>query len=251
LASLIRRTMLARVAERSVVPRDATAFVAASLLLVATVEVVQWVGQRVRAVNSRKLLHVVAGPVFLITWPWFTAEGRVWAAMVPAAMTTKFACVGLGLLKDNKAVATMSRSGDKRELLKGPLLYGIVFVAMTLTAWRDVTAAVALMALCFGDAAAEIVGKRYGGANKLPWSPRKSYAGVAGFFIASLLAMSAFSLLFRHWGWTSDLFVGPVFLSALVGALVESCPAPDVDNLFVPASVATTFRLLSQRRKLF
>ena len=50
----------------------------------------------------------------------------------------------------------MSRSGDRRELLRGPTMYGCVFTASTLLFWRDLTGIMALMCLCFGDASAEI-----------------------------------------------------------------------------------------------
>ena len=33
----------------------------------------------------------------------------------------------------------MSRSGDRRELLRGPLVYGIIFILSTLFYWRQLT----------------------------------------------------------------------------------------------------------------
>lgn len=166
---------------------------------------------------------------------------------MPLTLTVKFAAIGLGLLKDERAVATMSRSGDCRELLRGPLLYGIVFVAATVLAFRELVAAVALISLCFGDAAAEIVGRRYGSTAKLPWSPRKSYAGSAGFVLVSSAAMIAFAVLFVQWGFATDVPLQPILLASAVGALVESLPMLEVDNILVPAAVAAAFRLSTRR----
>jgi hypothetical protein len=46
----------------------------------------------------------------------------------------------------------MSRTGNKRELLLGPLMYGIVFVYSTVVYWRSSPAAiVAMMLLCAGS----------------------------------------------------------------------------------------------------
>ena len=45
-------------------------------------------------------------------------------AIVPAVITLKFAAVGLGILSDRETVESMSLSGNPRELLGGPLLYG-------------------------------------------------------------------------------------------------------------------------------
>lgn len=36
-------------------------------------------------------------------------------------------------------VRSMSRSGDRRELLRGPLVYGIIFILSTLFYWRQLT----------------------------------------------------------------------------------------------------------------
>lgn len=42
--------------------------------------------------------------------------------------------------KDEATVRSMSRTGARRELLKGPLLYGAVIVTATLLHWRRLTA---------------------------------------------------------------------------------------------------------------
>lgn len=162
-------------------------------------------------------------------------------------MTAKFAAVGLGLLEDKQAVATMSRSGDRHELLRGPLMYGIIFVAATVLAFRELVAAVSLASLCFGDAAAEIFGRRYGSKAKLPWSPRKSYAGSAGFFVVSSVAMVAFAILFGRWGFATGVPLQSILLASAVGTFVESLPMDEVDNISVPAAVAATF-IVSEKK---
>lgn len=228
----------------SKVPRDAVAFGASAFIIAAMVEVIKALAKGpLMKMSPRKLLHVLAGPVFLMTWPWFTDEGRYWAAGVPLVMTLKFALVGLGLLGDDGEVRMMSRGGHRSEILRGPLLYGMVFVAATVLAFRDLTAAVALMALCFGDAAAEVCGK--GSTAKLPWSKRKSWAGSAGFFLAALPAMALFAVLFQKWGFAPSDAPFPLLslaLAALAGTAIESLPFRDVDNLSVPFVVATVFK---------
>lgn len=224
------------------VPRDVLAFGASSVIIAGLVELIKGLAP-LRQLSPRKLLHVLAGPIFLFTWPWFTDEGRYWAAAVPLMMTVKFALVGLGLWGDEEAVRMMSRSGQPSELLRGPLLYGVVFVAATVLAFRDVTAAVALMALCFGDAAAEAFGR--GSRVKLPWSKRKSWAGSAGFVAAALPAMALFAALFQKWGFAPTDAPFPLTslaLAALAGAAIESLPFRDVDNLSVPFVVGTVFK---------
>lgn len=76
---------------------------------------------------SRKLIHIGTGPIFVLCWLMFTDEAisRWLAALVPLVITIQFALVGLGIVKDEAAVKAMSRTGDPREILRGPLFYGI------------------------------------------------------------------------------------------------------------------------------
>jgi len=54
----------------------------------------------------------------------------------------------------------MSRNGDRREILRGPLYYGIIFVVMTLVFWKDSPIGmVAVMLMCGGDGLADIMGR--------------------------------------------------------------------------------------------
>jgi len=74
---------------------------------------------------SRKIIHIGTGPLFVLCWNLFSAEprARVLAALVPLAITAQFVLVGLGVLKDPAAVQAMTRTGDPREILRGPLYY--------------------------------------------------------------------------------------------------------------------------------
>ena len=86
-------------------------------------------------------------------WLLYSGEpqSRWLAALVPAMITLQFALIGLGILKDEAAVKAMSRSGNRRELLYGPLQYGIIFVVITLVFWLDTPVGIiALMILCAG-----------------------------------------------------------------------------------------------------
>ena len=88
-----------------------------------------WVESRL----SRKIIHIGTGPIFVLCWLLFPGEwyDRYLAALVPGLITVQFALIGLGIVKDEASVKAMSRSGDPREILRGPLYYGIMFVLMT------------------------------------------------------------------------------------------------------------------------
>ena len=103
---------------------------------------------------SRKVIHIGTGPLFVLCWFLFNdaPEARWLAALVPFAVTAQFALIGLGVLKDEASVQAMSRTGDPKEILRGPLYYGIMFVALTLIYWREnPIGIIALMMLCGGD----------------------------------------------------------------------------------------------------
>ena len=193
-----------------------------------------WIGSRL----SRKIIHIGTGPIFVLCWLMFPDVwySRWLAALVPLLITAQFALVGLGVMKDEAAVQAMSRTGDRREILRGPLFYGIVFVAMTLVYWKDSPIGmVPLMLMCGGDGLAEIMGRGLK-SPKLPWNKDKSWAGSLGMFIGGW-ALAAFILgMFVLAGIFLGPFAGylvPITLIALAGMAVESLPLRDVDNITV------------------
>ena len=70
----------------------------------------------------------------------------------------------------------------RKELLRGPLYYGIILIGITLGFWRHHPAGFAAIALmCGGDGLADIAGRRFGRA-KLPWNRNKSWVGSLAMF---------------------------------------------------------------------
>ena len=185
---------------------------------------------------SRKFIHIGTGPIFVLCWLMYPdlPISRWLAALVPLLITVQFALVGAGVIKDEAAVKAMSRTGDRREILRGPLFYGVVFVAVTLIYWKDSLIGIpALMMMCGGDGIADIVGRRLN-SPKLPWSPEKSLAGSLSVFVGGwVLTMFIFAI----YVWANVFngpvtrFLLPVSLVALSAMLVESLPFKDVDNI--------------------
>jgi phytol kinase len=186
---------------------------------------------------SRKVIHIGTGPIFVMCWLLFPDVwyARYLAALVPGLITVQFALTGMGVIMDEASVKAMSRSGDPKEILRGPLYYGIMFVLLTILFWKDHPAGVvALMMLCGGDGIADLVGRGIP-SPKLPWSQKKSVAGTISVFLGGL----AFSLAVL---WAFNLFgifplaytkVGTLALIALLATVVESFPMADVDNLTI------------------
>ncbi len=194
-----------------------------------------WISSRL----SRKLIHIFTGPFFVLCWLLF--PDKVWyerwlAALVPLLFTIQFALIGLGVIKDEASVKAMSRSGDRREILRGPLFYGIIFVLMTLLYWKDSPIGmVAVMLMCGGDGLADIMGRGLKSA-PLPWNKGKTWFGSLGmllggwfltvFILAIFVFMGVFPTPFAQ-------YLLPVTIIAIISTLVESLPIKDVDNITI------------------
>ncbi|KAL4189603.1 hypothetical protein AMTRI_Chr08g166140 [Amborella trichopoda] len=189
---------------------------------------------------NRKLVHISVGLVFMLFWPLFSSghEAAYLAALAPGINIIRMILLGLGIMKNENMVKSMSRYGDHRELLKGPLYYACTITLATAVFWRTSPIAVAAICnLCSGDGFADIVGRRFG-TLKLPYNMNKSFMGsitmaVAG-FMASIGYMYYFSLFgFYNASW--DLVTG-FFLVSLAASIVESLPISTKldDNLTVP-----------------
>lgn len=139
-------------------------------------------------------------------------------------------------------MASVSRSGDRSELLKGPLYYVIVLISATLLFWRNSLAGIVTVSMmCGGDGAADIIGRRFGSTIKLPWNSSKSWAGSIAMFAAGLGMAACFTAAFSAVGAINTAPPLSSMLPALAAVcaaatLVESLPINGVvdDNLSVP-----------------
>lgn len=191
---------------------------------------------------SRKVIHTTSGPFFALTWPLFSSSPAAcyFAACVPALQAVRLFGIGSGLIKNENAVRAVSREGDKGELLKGPLIYTIVLVVTTAMYWRGSPEGVAALALmCGGDGMADIVGRRLGAGNKLPFNEDKSAAGSLAFFIVGFGMSVGFVALFHHLGYMemdAGAAAGRLAVLAAACTVAEALPVTGVldDNISVP-----------------
>ena len=185
---------------------------------------------------SRKVIHIGTGPLFVLCWFLFNDDpsARWLAALVPFAITVQFALIGFGVIKDEASVQSMSRTGDPKEILRGPLYYGIMFVVLTLVYWKDSPIGIiALMMMCGGDGVADIIGRQVR-SPKLSWSREKSIAGMLGVFVGGWLMSVVIIFVYIQAGVfpapiTSYLL--PITAIALAGSLIESLHYKDIDNV--------------------
>lgn len=190
---------------------------------------------------SRKLIHAGTGPIFVLCWLMFPdyPASRYAAAIIPLIITLKFALVGLGIVHDQAEIDSLTRDGDRREILKGPLFYGIAFVLITIFYWMDnVIGIIALMMLCGGDGLADIVGRRVK-SSVLPWSKGKSLAGSLAMFLGGFVFSIAIVQIFLMAGklpGTLNAYLPGILIIGFVCTIVESLPTRDIDNITVTMS---------------
>jgi phytol kinase len=193
-----------------------------------------WIESRL----SRKIIHIGTGPIYVLCWLMFPDiwYARYLAMLVPLLITVQFALVGLGIMKDEASVKSMSRTGDRREILRGPLYYGIMFVLVTIFFWTEnPIGIVALMMMCGGDGVADLVGRGFKSA-KLLHSPEKSVAGSLGVFFGGWILSALVLVVYIFAGVFPAPFSAyllPITVIAVAGTIVESLPFKDIDNITV------------------
>jgi len=165
-----------------------------------------------------------------------SASARFLAAIVPLIITFQFFLIGIGVIKDEASVQAMSRTGNRKEILFGPLFYGVIFVLLTIIYWYDSPIGIiALMVLCGGDGFAEIIGRKFG-RSKIPWSKTKTWAGFFGMFaggwLFSLLVISIFIALGLFPGNFVDYLL-PISAINIAATLTESLPIKEIDNITI------------------
>ncbi|KAK1320150.1 hypothetical protein QJS10_CPA03g01161 [Acorus calamus] len=189
---------------------------------------------------NRKLVHISIGLVFMLFWPMFSSGSQApfLAALAPGINIIRMALLGLGILRDEAAVKSISRQGDYRELLRGPLFYASTITLATLFYWRtSPIGTAAICNLCAGDGVADIMGRRFG-RHKLPYNDKKSFIGSISMACAGFLASVGYMHYFSSFGFMKvswDIALRFLFVSVFA-AIVESLPiSTDLDdNLTVP-----------------
>lgn len=195
---------------------------------------------------SRKIVHITCGPVFVAFWPFFTDSviAPYLASLVPIANMLRLGVIGTGIIRDEAAVRAVSREGNRLELLRGPFYYCIVLFFVTVVFWRaNPVGAIVLATMCGGDGFADVVGRRFGASNKLPYNPSKSLAGSLAMFIGGMgLSVVLLGVLELGGCQTVDWPLTLRVTAATVAActVLESLPINKVvdDNISVPILAA-------------
>jgi len=200
---------------------------------------------------TRKVVHIFAAPVFLVSWILFSGGvfSRWIAATVPLMFVLLFVAIGTGKIVNDAFVGSMSRTGDPRELLGGTLYYAIMLVVVTIlwfyapaTGLSNAvpTAFVIFGCVAGGDGLADVIGRKYGGTRKFGiGGAERTVAGSVAMFVGSFLFSYVLLAIFSIEVPSFDIvaLVIPILILSLVATIVEALSPKGLDNWTVPISV--------------
>lgn len=182
---------------------------------------------------SRKITHISAGSV-IIFLPLFR-DGD-WTQYLNVAIFVVWAILlvqkGLFAAEDDQAVKTMTRTGDRRELLRGTLYFVVVATLCGTLYYKQFEGVLAMAVLGWGDGLAPIIGTRLGRLKYQVLSP-KSVEGSLAFFAGSVAA----GLFFVHLIVPEAYDPAKIVLIALIATVVEGVCPREVDNIAIPVAV--------------
>jgi len=182
---------------------------------------------------SRKITHICAGSVIVFLplfrdgdWSQYLNVG------VFAVWTLLLIQKGLFAADDDQAVKTMTRTGDKRELLKGTLYFVVVAMICGTLYYKLFAGVLAMAVLGWGDGLAPIVGTRMGKMKYKVFCERSVEGSLA--FLAGSLAAG----LFFVWLIVPQAFdPAKIAMIAVAATVIEAVSPKEVDNILIPVAV--------------
>ncbi|EAL71342.1 hypothetical protein DDB_G0272380 [Dictyostelium discoideum AX4] len=193
-----------------------------------------------KVISSTGIIYVLVWRIF----PQFNWYSRIVVGLVPLIISFQYALIGLGIINDQKTVESMSRSGSPRELLLGPLSYGIIISLLTMIFWFSPISIITIGVLCLGDGFAAIFGLKYG-TKRIPYNREKTLIGSLAFFICSFIGtFILLTLLQDRLLYPSIVLAPSLFWVCLISTLIESLPLRDWDNITISICSVLTLNLM-------
>ncbi len=187
---------------------------------------------------SRKVVHIAAGSWLIF---WLLYDSTHWTKYLN--ITSSFLWTILLMLKgftatpDDKAVKTMTRTGNRKELLRGPLYFTLVMNLFGTMFYSTPYALTAMGFLTWGDGLAPVVGTRYGKHSYKVFS-NKTVEGSLAFLVFGLFGAYFFNTIF---GFQVDYLF--LLSCAIIVTIVEGFSPKDLDNILIPLAVFIVYLL--------
>ena len=171
---------------------------------------------------------------------------------VPLLFFGTFLFKGNRASSDDPDVKTMSRTGDPKELLKGPLYFTVIMMIAGSLLFGSYAGMLMMAIVGWGDGIAPYIGKKYGKRTYKTFGREKTLEGSLGFFSFAVLGSLFFWIFLGVLGGfgTELVLANPgvglleivivILLCSLVATIVEALSPADIDNLLIPASTIIT-----------
>jgi phytol kinase len=178
--------------------------------------------------SARKLLHMLLGSV-LCTLPWLFTDSWPVVALCAAYVTLLIAARYWSWLTEQ--VSGVMYAVGRRSA--GDIFFPLAVAFLFLTTRHDRPAYLcAMLILTFADAAAAVVGTRYGLSTYASPAGRKSLEGSTAFAVVAFAATHLSLLLLDETGRAQSVIIA--LAVALVLTLAEAISFAGLDNLLVP-----------------
>jgi len=216
------------------IPKDLSAAMISALFVMFVFSAAESARRRgVSRATTRKIVHIGIGSWVIPTMLLF--EHRIWAVL-PAASFVLFNAYSYrtGLVK--------SMEGEERNI--GTILYPFsvaLLLFLTFDSPLRAVGAAGVLVMTYGDAAASLIGRRFGKhVYRVAGHPRSIEGSLAMLLSSWVAILIAFTMLGP--APTSGLLIAAA-IAALVATSLEAVSLWGVDNLLVPMSAALTLYL--------
>lgn len=202
---------------------------------------------------SRKVIHIAAGS-FIWIWLFMDTTDK-WSYLfniaVPFLFFLTFLMKGMKGSPDDPDVKTMTRTGDPRELMRGPLFFTVVMMVSGTILFGSYAGMFMMAIIGWGDGIAPYIGKKWGKMKYKTLGREKTVEGSISVFVFSVAGCLIFYVLLGiigeiNFGVDTPILTDPqvgidmilvvIVLLSFVAMIVEALSPSDVDNLLVPAS---------------
>jgi dolichol kinase len=185
------------------------------------------------------VVHIAAGS-WLIFWVFYDpSHWTKYLNIAPAFVWTILLLIkGFTAKPDDEAVKTMTRTGDRRELLKGPLFFTIVMNIMGTFFYYHPIAITSMGILAWGDGLAPVFGKRFGN-HKFKILAEKSLEGSLAFLVFGFLG----ALIF-NWLLIGEINFVLIAVLTVISGIAEMVSPSNSDNFIIPAVCIVIYFLL-------
>lgn len=188
---------------------------------------------------SRKVVHIAAAS-WILFWPFYDFyHWTKYLNILPAFIWTILLIIkGLTADESDDAVKTMTRTGDRRELLRGPLYFTIVMNLMGTAFFYTEYAIITMGILGFGDGLAPVIGTRFG---KLKYNifAQRSVEGSVGFLVFAIIGTAIFSHFLLGY-----IDLTKIILLSVVSVVVEALSPKDLDNILIPIAIFIVYFII-------